>query len=155
MNLCKSAIIAINSAIFFLAYGIECFSIESPLVKCKGRAQLSNPFAASEKFRIGRSVLNNDENGDLETPIEVKELENPTEVKVTLEEKMQSWEASEEEIKKASLGGLVAGGSGTDGFDIGLYIAFPIIVITSLAFAFFPFIMNNIDVTSVGPPPTS
>eukprot|EP00555_Chaetoceros_dichaeta_P002504 CAMPEP_0198253120 /NCGR_PEP_ID=MMETSP1447-20131203/3580_1 /TAXON_ID=420782 /ORGANISM="Chaetoceros dichaeta, Strain CCMP1751" /LENGTH=68 /DNA_ID=CAMNT_0043938653 /DNA_START=295 /DNA_END=501 /DNA_ORIENTATION=- len=67
---------------------------------------------------------------------------------------MQKWEASEEELKKASLGGLVQGGSGTDGFDIGLYFAFPIIVLTSLAFAFFPFIMDKIDVTSVGPPPT-
>ena len=33
-------------------------------------------------------------------------------------------------------------------------VAFPIIVATSLLFAVFPFIMDKIDVTSVGPPPT-
>ena len=72
--------------------------------------------------------------------------------KKTLEEKMASWEASEEEIKAASLGGITPGRA--DGFDLGLYIAFTIIVLTSLAFAFFPFIMDKIDVSSVGPPPT-
>ena len=72
----------------------------------------------------------------------------------SLEEKMASWEASEEELKAASLGGLTPGKRGTDGFDIGLYIAFPIIVVTSLLFAVFPFIMDKIDVSSVGPPPT-
>ena len=77
---------------------------------------------------------------------------------MSLEDKMKSWEASEEEIRAASLGGVVPGGGGaprTDAFDIGLYIAFPIMVIGCLAFAFFPFIVQNIDVTSVGPPPTS
>lgn len=74
--------------------------------------------------------------------------------KKSLEEKMASWEASEEEIKAASLGGLTPGKGATDGFDIGLYIAFPIIVATSLFFAVFPFIMDKIDTSSVGPPPT-
>lgn len=78
--------------------------------------------------------------------------EEVEEKKMTLEEKMASWEASEEELKAASLGGLTP--SKADGFDIGLYIAFPIIVATSLLFAVFPFIMDKIDVTSVGPPPT-
>ena len=74
---------------------------------------------------------------------------------------MKSWEASEEEIKAATLGGVVpgsmsGGGDGrSDAFDIGLYIAFPIMVIGCLIFAFFPLIVSNIDVTSVGPPPTS
>mmetsp|Transcript_11183 Transcript_11183/g.20935 ORF Transcript_11183/g.20935 Transcript_11183/m.20935 type:complete len:144 (+) Transcript_11183:195-626(+) len=77
-----------------------------------------------------------------------------TEKKKSLQEKMARWEASEEEIKAASLGGLTPGKRGTDGFDIGLYIAFPIIVATSLFFAVFPFIMDKIDVSSVGPPPT-
>ena len=72
--------------------------------------------------------------------------------KKSLEDKMKGWEASEEEIKAASLGGMVPGKS--DGFDIGLAIAFPIIVGTSLLFAVFPFIMDKIDVSSVGPPPT-
>lgn len=80
------------------------------------------------------------------------EIDGAAEKKKTLEEKMASWEASEEEIKAASLGGITPGR--TDGFDLGLYIAFPIIVLTSLAFAFFPFIMDKIDVSSVGPPPT-
>ena len=149
--------IAAIGAIIFLVCGIDCFSFPSPLVKRKVSAKTSTPsFVTSEKLRIGRFVLNNDENRELETP--PVEIAPPVEVKVSLEEKMQKWEASEEELKNASLGGvvpgLVAGGTGADGFDIGLYVAFPIIVLTSLAFAFFPFIMDKIDVTSVGPPPT-
>ncbi|KAL7450797.1 hypothetical protein ACHAWC_002646 [Mediolabrus comicus] len=66
---------------------------------------------------------------------------------------MKSWEASEDEIRAATLGGVIPGRS--DAFDIGLYIAFPIMVIGCLIFAFFPLIVSNIDVTSVGPPPTS
>ena len=54
---------------------------------------------------------------------------------------MKSWEASEEEIKAATLGGVVPGSSiggggdagRTDAFDVGLYIAFPIMVISCLA----------------------
>ena len=71
----------------------------------------------------------------------------------SLESKMKSWEASEEEIKAATLGGVVPGRS--DAFDVGLYIAFPLMVLSGLAFAFFPLIMGNIDTSSVGPPPTS
>jgi hypothetical protein len=80
--------------------------------------------------------------------------------KMTLEEKMKSWEASEEEIKAATLGGVVPKSISGDGrertgaFDVGLYIAFPIMVITGLIFALFPFIMGSLDVDSVGPPPT-
>ena len=73
---------------------------------------------------------------------------------LSLEEKMKSWEASEEEIKAATLGGVIPENR-SDAFDIGLYIAFPIMVIGCLIFAFFPLIVSNIDVTSVGPPPTS
>ena len=65
---------------------------------------------------------------------------------------MKSWEASEEEIKAVTLGGVVPGRS--DAFDVGLYIAFPLMVASGLFFALFPFIMENIDTTSVGPPPT-
>lgn len=72
---------------------------------------------------------------------------------------MKSWEASEDEIRAATLGGVIPGGNSkdnrSDGFDIGLYIAFPFMVIGCLIFAFFPMIVGNIDVTSVGPPPTS
>eukprot|EP00579_Thalassiosira_antarctica_P002477 CAMPEP_0201872272 /NCGR_PEP_ID=MMETSP0902-20130614/5025_1 /ASSEMBLY_ACC=CAM_ASM_000551 /TAXON_ID=420261 /ORGANISM="Thalassiosira antarctica, Strain CCMP982" /LENGTH=135 /DNA_ID=CAMNT_0048398505 /DNA_START=72 /DNA_END=479 /DNA_ORIENTATION=- len=88
------------------------------------------------------------------------ESESSTEEKSTLslEEKMKSWEASEEEIKAATLGGVIPGssigGERTDAFDVGLYIAFPIMVLSCLAFVFFPLIVGNIDVTSVGPPPT-
>lgn len=76
--------------------------------------------------------------------------------KLSLEEKMKSWEATEEEVRASTLGGVVPGGNAerSDAFDVGLYIAFPIIVLSSLAFAFFPFIMGNLDVDSVGPPPT-
>ncbi|KAL7435632.1 hypothetical protein ACHAXH_003268 [Discostella pseudostelligera] len=56
---------------------------------------------------------------------------------------MKSWEASEDEIKAATLGGLVPGtriGAGrnesagrADAFDVGLYIAFPIMILSCLA----------------------
>jgi len=90
--------------------------------------------------------------------------------KLSLEEKMAQWEATDEEKKAATLGGLIpepVGGSGkssgpeepgsverSDAFDVGLYIAFPIMVLSGLFFALFPFIMGSIDVDSVGPPPT-
>ena len=65
---------------------------------------------------------------------------------------MKLWEASEEDIRAASLGGVVPGR--TDAFDVGLYIAFPLMVVSGLFFAAFPFIMDSIDTSSVGPPPT-
>jgi hypothetical protein len=86
-----------------------------------------------------------------------------TEKKLTLEEKMKSWEATEEERKAASLGGVIptiGAGSSTSNrertgvFDVGLYIAFPLMVLSGLAFALFPLIVGNFDVDSVGPPPT-
>jgi hypothetical protein len=70
----------------------------------------------------------------------------------SLEEKMKGWEATDEEIRAATLGGVVPQRS--DAFDLGLYIAFPIMVATGLLFAFFPLIMGSIDTSSVGPPPT-
>jgi hypothetical protein len=68
----------------------------------------------------------------------------------SLEEKMKSWEATEEEIKAATLGGIVPGtriGAGTagesagraDAFDVGLYIAFPIMILSCLAVSFYYF----------------
>ena len=75
--------------------------------------------------------------------------------KVSLEEKMKAWEATEEEVKAATLGGVVPGKKErSDAFDMGLYLAFPIMVLSGLAFALFPFIMGNLDVDSVGLPPT-
>jgi hypothetical protein len=83
--------------------------------------------------------------------------------KLTLEEKMKSWEATEEERKAASLGGVIPTSTGgpagsnrerTGVFDVGLYIAFPLMVLSGLAFALFPLIVGNLDVDSVGPPPT-
>lgn len=91
--------------------------------------------------------------------VEASEESSPASSALSLEEKMKSWDASEEEVRAATLGGVVPGGSGgdgrTDAFDVGLYIAFPIMVVSCLAFVFFPLIVGNIDVTSVGPPPTS
>lgn len=76
--------------------------------------------------------------------------------KLTLEEKMKAWEATEAEIKAASLGGIIPQPSAgrADAFDVGLWIVFPLMVVSGLIFAFFPIIMENIDVSSVGPPPT-
>ena len=54
------------------------------------------------------------------------------------------------------MGGITAGSKGIfDGFDLGLFIAFPFMVGASLLFFVFPFIMDKIDVSSVGPPPGS
>jgi hypothetical protein len=66
---------------------------------------------------------------------------------------MAKWEATEEEVKAASLGGITPGKERKDGFDLGLYVAFPFMIAGSLLFAFFPLIMDKIDVSSVGPPP--
>lgn len=116
-------------------------------VKCK-----SPKLATSTKdtTRLGLSLLRA-EKGDAETTASDESTSKPT-----LEEKMKSWEASEEEIKAATLGGMVPSGNKerTDAFDVGLYIAFPLMVLSGLAFALFPLIMGNIDVDSVGPPPT-
>lgn len=84
---------------------------------------------------------------------EGKSEEEKSATKLSLEEKMKNWEASEEELKAASLGGQVPQRS--DGFDIGLYVAFPFMIIACLLFLAFPFIAGNLDVSSVGPPPTS
>jgi type III secretory pathway component EscR len=68
------------------------------------------------------------------------------EKKMSLEEKMKNWEATEEEIKAATLGGIVPQQrERTEAFDVGLYIAFPLMVVSLLAFAIFPLIMGNID----------
>merc|ERR1719232_600344 len=108
--------------------------------------------------KAGRSSLIREkvENAAEPLPTEKQEIEPPR-ISSSLEEKMKSWEASEEEIKAATLGGIVPGASnklssGTSGFDIGLYIAFPLMIIGSLMFALFPFVMDKIDVTGVGPP---
>ncbi|GMH99531.1 hypothetical protein TrVE_jg3893 [Triparma verrucosa] len=69
----------------------------------------------------------------------------------SLEEKMKSWEATPEEIKAATLGGMVPK---SDGFNITLWILFVPIVGFGLLFAVFPFIMGSLDVTEFGPPPT-
>eukprot|EP00545_Synedropsis_sp_CCMP1620_P014522 CAMPEP_0119012426 /NCGR_PEP_ID=MMETSP1176-20130426/6718_1 /TAXON_ID=265551 /ORGANISM="Synedropsis recta cf, Strain CCMP1620" /LENGTH=141 /DNA_ID=CAMNT_0006965383 /DNA_START=67 /DNA_END=492 /DNA_ORIENTATION=+ len=72
----------------------------------------------------------------------------------SLEKKMANWEATEEEVKAATLGGMVPKKEeGAAGFNAGLYIAFPFMIIGSLMFAFFPLIMDKIDVSGVGPPP--
>jgi len=74
--------------------------------------------------------------------------------KLELLSKMSGWEATEAERKAATLGGMTPGKM--DGFDIGLYVAFPFLFLPLVAFLFFPAIANNfIDVSSVGPPPMS
>lgn len=112
--------------ILLLASAIQCLSFAPAKLSAK----------------IHRSRLFNTEGSD-ETP----------EPKLTLEDKMKAWEASDDEIKAATLGGFVPGRS--DAFDVGLYILFPIMIVGLGLFAFFPILVQNIDVTSVGPPPTS
>jgi hypothetical protein len=73
--------------------------------------------------------------------------------RLSLEEKMKAWEATDEERRAATLGGVVP--ERTDSFDVGLYIAFPFMIVGCLLFLAFPFLADKIDVSSVGPPPTS
>eukprot|EP00571_Detonula_confervacea_P017283 CAMPEP_0172297554 /NCGR_PEP_ID=MMETSP1058-20130122/530_1 /TAXON_ID=83371 /ORGANISM="Detonula confervacea, Strain CCMP 353" /LENGTH=133 /DNA_ID=CAMNT_0013006719 /DNA_START=61 /DNA_END=462 /DNA_ORIENTATION=+ len=121
--------------------------------------QVSHAFSPSSSLAVSRQASSS---RFVHRPLSMADgesEESSTTTTMSLEEKMKSWEASEEEIRAASLGGVVPGlGSGesrTDAFDVGLYIAFPIMVLSCLAFAFFPFIVEHIDITSVGPPPTS
>jgi type III secretory pathway component EscR len=84
---------------------------------------------------------------------------SPSAKKKSLEEKMKAWEATEDEVKAATLGGVVPSGGQnnaerTDAFDVGLYIYFPFMVLSGVAVALFPFIVGNLDVNSVGPPPS-
>jgi len=97
--------------------------------------------------------------GDDELSSTMMTTSTSSSAKLSLEEKMKAWEASEEEIKAATLGGIVPtkreeSADRSDAFDVGLYILFPFMVLSGLAFALFPFIMGNLDVDSVGPPPT-
>jgi len=126
------------------------------------QTRLAQTFSIREQsFRVTTRIaaVEGDDTSDAEVTTSVAAVEGDDTIdaeakKKALAEKMASWEASDEEIRAASLGGMTPGKRGTDGFDIGLYIAFPIIVATGLIFALFPFIMENIDTSSVGPPPT-
>jgi hypothetical protein len=89
-----------------------------------------------------------------------KEIATTTTItKQSLQEKMKTWQASEQEIKAASLGGVIPKQQSTaersDSFDVGLYVAFPFMIITCLLFLAFPFFADKIDVSSVGLPPMS
>jgi len=72
----------------------------------------------------------------------------------SLEQKMSSWEATEEERKSTTLGGLIPGSSGADSFDIGLYVAFPFLFGSLFLFLVFPFLRDSLDVASLESPPT-
>jgi hypothetical protein len=99
---------------------------------------------------------NNDDNGhEIATT-----TTTTTTTQQSLQEKMKKWQASEEEIKAASLGGVVPkkqqqqqDGGRSDSFDVGLYVAFPFMIVACLLFLAFPFFADHIDVSSVGPPP--
>mmetsp|Transcript_22487 Transcript_22487/g.33321 ORF Transcript_22487/g.33321 Transcript_22487/m.33321 type:complete len:144 (+) Transcript_22487:125-556(+) len=139
-----------RTLITFLALALVVSSAFGFTVSSQTR--LAQTFSVNQQsFRVSTRVAAVDE--DIAGDAEPKIAGDAEAKKNALEEKMKSWEASDEEIRAASLGGMTPGKRGTDGFDIGLYIAFPIIVATGLLFAFFPFIMDKIDVTSVGPPP--
>ena len=75
------------------------------------------------------------------------------ELKSKLEKKMAAWEATEEELRAASLGGVIPTPR-IDGFDIGLWILFPLMVGTAGLLLLLPLFIDKIDIDSVGPPPT-
>jgi hypothetical protein len=106
-----------------------------------------------------RLSAESDPGTDSSSPPTTKEEEStPTTTikKMTLEEKMKGWEATEAEMKAASLGGVIPSQNRerTGAFDVVLFIAFPLMVLSGLAFALFPLIVGTLDVDSVGPPPT-
>lgn len=88
----------------------------------------------------------------------------------SLEAKMASWEASEDEVRSSTLGGNLplVGMPGLpgrvtrtdqpdkmDGFDVGMNISGIILFPLAILLCAFPFFMGSIDVSSVGPPPTA
>jgi hypothetical protein len=92
----------------------------------------------------------------------------PSTASKSLEEKMASWEASEDEQRAATLGGIIPRKVGlpgrvtrtdqpteVDGFDVGMGISGVLLFPMAVLLASFPFWIGNLDVTSVGLPPTS
>lgn len=69
---------------------------------------------------------------------------------VSLEDKMKSWEATDEERRAKTLLGVVPGKF--DAFELGLNIAFPLILVTFIGIAFFPFYAASLA-GDAGPPP--
>ena len=73
-------------------------------------------------------------------------------VAASLEAKLKSFEATPEEERAATLGGMIPGSSGTDAFDISLYLA-AIPLFGSLAlFLFFPAIAPMLAGSDLPPP---
>lgn len=93
------------------------------------------------------------------------------EAESSLSDKMASWDATDDERRATTLGGNLPGmvpglgppGRDTrtdqpdkmDGFDIGLNSSMLFLLPLLLIFASVPFWIGSIDVSSVGPPPTS
>lgn len=73
----------------------------------------------------------------------------PAASKQSLDTKMAGWDLKEAAAKDDAPKEKERAG----GFDAGLYVAFPFMIAGGLLFAFFPFIMEHIDVSGVGPPP--
>ena len=73
-------------------------------------------------------------------------------VAASLEAKLKSFETTPEEERAATLGGMIPGSSGTDAFDISLYLA-AIPLFGSLAlFLFFPAIAPMLAGSEIPPP---
>merc|ERR1712127_158573 len=119
-----------RTTLFLVSFALACLSLETEsFSSISSIARLSQRTANHGKNSL---VIVNDSTE--ESPVSEKSTD-----KVSLEDKMKSWEASEEELKAATLGGVIPQSrERTEAFDVGLYIAFPIMVITGLAFAFSP-----------------
>ena len=140
----KSKLFLASIVLACLSLGTESFSSSSSLAHLGQRPTTCTTLNRKASLVIVRDSTEESAAEDA-TSAPAKASES-----MSLEEKMKSWEASEEEIRAASLGGVIPQSrERTEAFDIGLYIAFPIMVLTGLAFAFFPFIMGNIDVSNI------
>ena len=77
---------------------------------------------------------------------------------------MAKWEATEEEKRKATLGGIIPKPgfmtrtdqpSKVDSFDASMYVSGLILFPLAIIVLTFPFWIGNVDLSSAGPPPTS
>ena len=115
----------------------------------------SGAFSLLDRRRLLPLRASADGNGDGETSSSSSSSMSKSSSSASLAEKMKSWEATEEEMRASTLGGVVpglsapgmkgfdgkfgsdkgtaTGGGRTDAFDVGLYIAFPIMVLSCLA----------------------
>jgi hypothetical protein len=129
-----------------------------------------------ERSRRQRDTLFSSRRASRASPVNMAEADakdtadEATSAAASLEEKMSKWDASEEEIRSTTLGGNLplVGMPGLpgrmtrtdqptklDGFDVGMNISGIILFPLAILLFSFPFWIGSVDLSDVGPPPTS